>query len=155
MVARLLGPEEVKHMHDVFHRLQIIEATTTVVDLARKAIPHLPGDLGGPLRGAILENDFLTKGWERGYLGSGVLDAAETPHTDRVERSTTESTGPPIQGPAARMRCRRCDQVFTVEPGRMIAHDRRQGAVYIHCDGELVPDLPDAIGQADTSGREA
>jgi hypothetical protein len=38
------------------------------------------------------------------------------------------------------MRCQRCGQVFTVKPGHLIAHDRRQGAVYIHCTGVLVVD---------------
>lgn len=46
-----------------------------------------------------------------------------------------------LHGPAARMRCRRCGQIFTVRPGRLIAHDRRQGAVYVHCDGVLAADV--------------
>lgn len=50
--------------------------------------------------------------------------------------------GTAIQGPAARMRCRRCHKVFSVRPGRLIAHDRRQGAVYLPCDGELVANAP-------------
>lgn len=44
----------------------------------------------------------------------------------------------PVQGPAARMRCKRCGQVFTVRPGRAVSHFRRQGCVGgIPCDGEL------------------
>lgn len=44
-----------------------------------------------------------------------------------------------VQGPAARMQRQRCGRMFTVKPGHVIAHDRRQGAVYVNCTGELVP----------------
>lgn len=43
----------------------------------------------------------------------------------------------PVQGPAARMICQRCHASFTVRPGRVVGHDRRQGCVRVVCDGVL------------------
>ena len=61
-------------------------------------------------------------------------------------------------GPVARMRCSRCGQRFWLRPGRLIAHDIRQGCVCVPCDGRLeavqpTDDEVDAFDRAEASGR--
>ena len=64
----MLGVDEVKRWHDVYHRLQNFVAANTVVELARKAAIHLPDDRGDALRRALLDLDQLSKGFEPSYL---------------------------------------------------------------------------------------
>lgn len=73
----MLGVDEVKRWHDVYHRLQHFGAATTVVELARKAVIHLPDDRGDALRRALLDIDQLSKGFEPGYLQYDFGDGAE------------------------------------------------------------------------------
>lgn len=74
--ARMLGVDEAKRWHDVYHRLQHYDAANTVVDLARKAVIHLPDDRGDALRRALLDLDQLSKGFEPGYLQYDFGDGA-------------------------------------------------------------------------------
>lgn len=66
--ARLLGADEVRRWHAAYHRVQVSEAASVVVEMARKAVVHLPDVSGDALRQALLEFDQHSAGLERGYL---------------------------------------------------------------------------------------